>query len=163
MTVHNKKCVYLIFQICMCIQMVWQYIIKNVYIWFFRFGPYFCQPVIAGLGDDDKPFICTMDSIGAKYGIFSFTLWCLVSFIMCYRLAIVCCFQLKIAQFLSFFSILFLLWRLFYFTLFYFCPIINVTWTHNLKVAIVSAFDYAMGSCHLGDSFVLLCCPRAIL
>ncbi|KAG5250844.1 Proteasome beta type 2 family protein [Salix suchowensis] len=30
------------------------------------FGPYFCQPVIAGLGDDDKPFICTMDSIGAK-------------------------------------------------------------------------------------------------
>ncbi|KAL0314340.1 UNVERIFIED_CONTAM: Proteasome subunit beta type-3-A [Sesamum angustifolium] len=33
-----------------------------------RFGPYFCQPVIAGLGDEDKPFICTMDSIGAKYG-----------------------------------------------------------------------------------------------
>lgn len=32
----------------------------------FRFGPYFCQPVIAGLGDEDKPFICTMDSIGAK-------------------------------------------------------------------------------------------------
>ncbi|XP_060212451.1 proteasome subunit beta type-3-A isoform X1 [Lycium barbarum] len=31
-----------------------------------RFGPYLCQPVIAGLGDDDKPFICTMDSIGAK-------------------------------------------------------------------------------------------------
>ncbi|KAJ0505880.1 putative proteasome endopeptidase complex [Helianthus annuus] len=31
-----------------------------------RFGPYFCQPVIAGLGEDDKPFICTMDSIGAK-------------------------------------------------------------------------------------------------
>uniref|UniRef100_A0A803QLH3 15-cis-phytoene synthase n=1 Tax=Cannabis sativa TaxID=3483 RepID=A0A803QLH3_CANSA len=31
-----------------------------------RFGPYFCQPVIAGLSDDDKPFICTMDSIGAK-------------------------------------------------------------------------------------------------
>ncbi|KAJ6405345.1 hypothetical protein OIU84_013329 [Salix udensis] len=31
-----------------------------------RFGPYFCQPVIAGLGDDDKPFICTMDSIGAQ-------------------------------------------------------------------------------------------------
>ncbi|KAJ6306959.1 hypothetical protein OIU78_022127 [Salix suchowensis] len=26
-----------------------------------RFGPYFCQPVIAGLGNDDKPFICTMD------------------------------------------------------------------------------------------------------
>lgn len=31
-----------------------------------RFGPYFCQPVIAGLGDNDQPFICTMDSIGAK-------------------------------------------------------------------------------------------------
>ncbi|KAK7385156.1 hypothetical protein VNO78_30868 [Psophocarpus tetragonolobus] len=31
-----------------------------------RFGPYFCQPVIAGLGDEDKPFICTMDCIGAK-------------------------------------------------------------------------------------------------
>ncbi|KAG8478063.1 hypothetical protein CXB51_027382 [Gossypium anomalum] len=31
-----------------------------------RFGPYFCQPIIAGLGDEDKPFICTMDSIGAK-------------------------------------------------------------------------------------------------
>uniref|UniRef100_A0A7N0UXF9 Uncharacterized protein n=1 Tax=Kalanchoe fedtschenkoi TaxID=63787 RepID=A0A7N0UXF9_KALFE len=31
-----------------------------------RFGPYFCQSVIAGLGDDDKLFICTMDSIGAK-------------------------------------------------------------------------------------------------
>ncbi|KAK9948728.1 hypothetical protein M0R45_004292 [Rubus argutus] len=25
-----------------------------------RFGPYFIQPVIAGLGDEDKPFICTM-------------------------------------------------------------------------------------------------------
>jgi hypothetical protein len=34
-----------------------------------RFGPYFCQPVIAGLDDDDKPFICTMDFIGAKYVI----------------------------------------------------------------------------------------------
>lgn len=31
-----------------------------------RFGPYFCQPVIAGLSDEDKPFICTMDAIGAK-------------------------------------------------------------------------------------------------
>jgi len=30
-----------------------------------RFGPYFVSPVIAGLGDDDKPFVCTMDSIGA--------------------------------------------------------------------------------------------------
>ncbi|OVA19282.1 Proteasome [Macleaya cordata] len=36
------------------------------FLMFCRFGPYFCQPVIAGLGDDDKPFICTMDSIGAK-------------------------------------------------------------------------------------------------
>ncbi|KAG4954352.1 hypothetical protein JHK87_039946 [Glycine soja] len=32
----------------------------------YLFGPYFCQPVIAGLGDEDKPFICTMDCIGAK-------------------------------------------------------------------------------------------------
>ncbi|KAF9687188.1 hypothetical protein SADUNF_Sadunf02G0067700 [Salix dunnii] len=32
-----------------------------------RFGPYFCQPVIAGLGDDDKPFICTMDSTWSSY------------------------------------------------------------------------------------------------
>ncbi|KAL9396115.1 hypothetical protein Peur_010368 [Populus x canadensis] len=31
-----------------------------------RFGPYFCQPVIAGLDDEDKPFICTMDFIGAR-------------------------------------------------------------------------------------------------
>ncbi|CAO1948649.1 unnamed protein product, partial [Urochloa humidicola] len=31
-----------------------------------RFGPYFCQPVIAGLGEDNEPFICTMDCIGAK-------------------------------------------------------------------------------------------------
>ncbi|KAJ3679170.1 hypothetical protein LUZ60_017181 [Juncus effusus] len=31
-----------------------------------RFGPYFCQPVIAGLGDNDEPFICTMDCLGAK-------------------------------------------------------------------------------------------------
>ncbi|KAE8714699.1 Proteasome subunit beta type-3 [Hibiscus syriacus] len=29
-----------------------------------RFGSYYCQPVIAGLGDEDKPFICTMDSSG---------------------------------------------------------------------------------------------------
>jgi 20S proteasome subunit beta 3 len=35
-------------------------------LFLFRFGPYLTQPVIAGLGDDDKPFICTMDSIGAK-------------------------------------------------------------------------------------------------
>ncbi|CAN6583812.1 unnamed protein product [Malus baccata var. baccata] len=31
-----------------------------------RFGPYFTQPVIAGLSDEDRPFICTTDSIGAK-------------------------------------------------------------------------------------------------
>ncbi|URD94638.1 hypothetical protein MUK42_32368 [Musa troglodytarum] len=31
-----------------------------------RFGPYLCMPVIAGLGEDDVPFICTMDCIGAK-------------------------------------------------------------------------------------------------
>ncbi|CAD5184290.1 unnamed protein product [Musa acuminata subsp. malaccensis] len=42
-----------------------------IYIYIFfcgsRFGPYFWHPVIAGLGDDDVPFICTMDYIGAKY------------------------------------------------------------------------------------------------
>lgn len=38
----------------------------RIFPWY-RFGPYFCQPVIAGLGDNDEPFICTMDCIGAKY------------------------------------------------------------------------------------------------
>ncbi|EFH40132.1 hypothetical protein ARALYDRAFT_917696 [Arabidopsis lyrata subsp. lyrata] len=31
-----------------------------------RFGPYLCQLVIAELGEDNKPFTCTMDSIAAK-------------------------------------------------------------------------------------------------
>jgi 20S proteasome subunit beta 3 len=31
-----------------------------------RFGPYFCEPIIAGLNDDGTPFICTTDLIGAK-------------------------------------------------------------------------------------------------
>jgi 20S proteasome subunit beta 3 len=31
-----------------------------------RFGPYFCEPIIAGLGEDGTPFICTTDLIGAK-------------------------------------------------------------------------------------------------
>ncbi|KAG9389735.1 Proteasome subunit alpha/beta [Carpediemonas membranifera] len=30
-----------------------------------RFGPFFVQPVIAGLDKDNKPFIASMDSIGA--------------------------------------------------------------------------------------------------
>lgn len=30
-----------------------------------RFGPYFCQPVIAGLESDGTPYLCGMDSIGA--------------------------------------------------------------------------------------------------
>lgn len=30
-----------------------------------RFGPYFCQPVIAGLQPDGTPYLCGMDSIGA--------------------------------------------------------------------------------------------------
>ena len=30
-----------------------------------RFGPYFCQPVIAGLEADGTPYLCGMDSIGA--------------------------------------------------------------------------------------------------
>jgi len=31
-----------------------------------RFGPYFWKPIIAGLGENDQPFICAMDYIGAK-------------------------------------------------------------------------------------------------
>lgn len=31
---------------------------------FFRFGPYFVEPVIAGL-EDGKPFLCGLDLIGA--------------------------------------------------------------------------------------------------
>ncbi len=30
-----------------------------------RFGPYFCEPVIAGLNEDGTPFISAMDLIGA--------------------------------------------------------------------------------------------------
>lgn len=30
-----------------------------------RFGPYFSEPVIAGLGSDNKPFICSADLLGA--------------------------------------------------------------------------------------------------
>lgn len=30
-----------------------------------RFGPYFVQPVIAGLESDGTPYLCGMDSIGA--------------------------------------------------------------------------------------------------
>ena len=30
-----------------------------------RFGPYYVGPVIAGLEDDGKPYLCGMDSIGA--------------------------------------------------------------------------------------------------
>jgi 20S proteasome subunit beta 3 len=30
-----------------------------------RFGSYFCQPVIAGLGKEGQPYLCGMDSIGA--------------------------------------------------------------------------------------------------
>ncbi|KAI8909416.1 hypothetical protein PhCBS80983_g00703 [Powellomyces hirtus] len=29
-----------------------------------RFGPYFCEPVIAGLEKDGTPFICNMDTLG---------------------------------------------------------------------------------------------------
>ena len=28
------------------------------------FGPYFCEPVIAGLEKDGTPYICTMDLLG---------------------------------------------------------------------------------------------------
>lgn len=47
-------------------EIMFTYIKMKCNLLFIRFGPYFCQPVIAGLSDEDKPFICTMDSIGAK-------------------------------------------------------------------------------------------------
>mmetsp|Transcript_913 Transcript_913/g.1983 ORF Transcript_913/g.1983 Transcript_913/m.1983 type:complete len:206 (-) Transcript_913:59-676(-) len=31
-----------------------------------RFGPYFCEPVIAGLDDEGNPFLCAMDLLGAS-------------------------------------------------------------------------------------------------
>ncbi len=31
----------------------------------YRFGPYFCSPVIAGLEQDGTPYLCGMDTIGA--------------------------------------------------------------------------------------------------
>jgi hypothetical protein len=40
-------------------------IVKCRYICY-RFGPYFCEPIIAGLNEDGTPFICTTDLIGAK-------------------------------------------------------------------------------------------------
>ena len=30
-----------------------------------RFGPWFCEPVVAGLTSDNKPFLSGMDLIGA--------------------------------------------------------------------------------------------------
>ena len=30
-----------------------------------RFGPWFVEPVVAGLKDDKTPFLCAMDLIGA--------------------------------------------------------------------------------------------------
>lgn len=35
-----------------------------------RFGPYYCEPVIAGLKEDGKPFITGMDLIGAMCASF---------------------------------------------------------------------------------------------
>ena len=32
---------------------------------FSRFGPWFCEPVVAGLTSDNKPFLSGMDLIGA--------------------------------------------------------------------------------------------------
>ena len=31
-----------------------------------RFGPYFCEPVIAGLCEGGKPYLCGMDLLGAQ-------------------------------------------------------------------------------------------------
>jgi hypothetical protein len=55
-----------------------------MYFMICRFGPYFCQPVIAGLGENDVPFICTMDCIGAKYvsTILLFSLWALFTLLL---------------------------------------------------------------------------------
>lgn len=32
---------------------------------FYRFSPWFCEPIVAGLTDDNKPFLSGMDLIGA--------------------------------------------------------------------------------------------------
>jgi 20S proteasome subunit beta 3 len=31
-----------------------------------RFGPFFCEPVVAGLAEGNKPFLCGMDLLGAQ-------------------------------------------------------------------------------------------------
>jgi 20S proteasome subunit beta 3 len=31
-----------------------------------RFGPYFTEPVVAGIDQNDKPYICSMDLLGAQ-------------------------------------------------------------------------------------------------
>jgi len=37
----------------------------QIYILYNRFGPWFTEPVIAGLTEDNKPFLSGMDLIGA--------------------------------------------------------------------------------------------------
>eukprot|EP01052_Picozoa_sp_SAG31_P026285 SAG31_NODE_2370_length_5852_cov_2.750391_6_plen_72_part_00 len=34
-----------------------------------RFGPYFIEPVIAGLNEDGSVYLCATDLIGAKVGL----------------------------------------------------------------------------------------------
>jgi 20S proteasome subunit beta 3 len=34
-------------------------------MWFVRFAPWFCEPIVAGLSDNGKPFLSGMDLIGA--------------------------------------------------------------------------------------------------
>jgi len=38
----------------------WNKYIENYFSW----GPYFCEPCIAGLDENNKPFICSTDLIG---------------------------------------------------------------------------------------------------
>ena len=47
-----------------------------------RFGPYFIEPVIAGLNADGSVYLCATDLIGAKVRCFSFLCWdtCLHAF-----------------------------------------------------------------------------------
>jgi 20S proteasome subunit beta 3 len=40
------------------------YLIK-ITLKYFRFGPWFCEPVVAGLDENNSPYLASMDLIGA--------------------------------------------------------------------------------------------------
>jgi len=40
-------------------------VVCELYVAVCRFGPWFIEPVIAGLTENDEPYICGMDLIGA--------------------------------------------------------------------------------------------------